>query len=323
MNMTASRAYFRVSGFLLRAAADTLRRLDMGALFSKVLTTFPGRVPVFFKLKRPLTAKLDFIIAGAQKAGTSALADLLESPPKIKMPHKEELHRTIQPARHFFDDEERFAHAEIDYTPLQRGCARRRESTLLGSCTPIYIYWRTAVERIWNYNSKIKLLILLRNPADRAFSHWNMQRDRGLESLDFLAAVREEKNRVREAMPFQLRKFSYVDRGFYAAHIWRVFRYFPHEQVHAIKFEDFRSDAHKTLDVVCDFLGVEPLQELNNVETGSTPYARKITGSERQYLVDLYRSDIDRLEKLLGWDCSDWKKVGSLCGERGGALYQN
>ena len=264
---------------------------------------------MFFKFKRPPTPKLDFIIAGAQKAGTTALADLIESHPKIKMPHKDELHRTIQPARHFFDDEERFAQTDIDYTPLQRGCVRKRKSTLLGSCTPIYIYWRTAMERIWNYNSKIKLLVLLRNPADRAFSHWNMQRDRGLESLDFLAAVQEEKNRAREAMPFQLRKFSYVDRGLYAEQIDRVFRYFPREQVEVIKFEQFRRDARKTLDAVCNFIGVEPLQNLNNVETGSTPYARKMTRSERQYLVDLYKSDIDRLEKLLGWDCSDWKKV--------------
>jgi len=264
---------------------------------------------VLLKFKQPPIEKLDFIIAGAQKAGTSALADFLEAHPKVKMPHKDELHTTVQPARHFFDDEERFAKSEIDYAPLQRGCGRKGKSILLGSCTPIYIYWKSAMERIWNYNNKIKLLILLRNPAERAFSHWNMQRDRRLESFDFLAAVQEEKNRAREAMPFQLRKFSYMDRGFYADQIERVFRYFPREQVKVIKFEHFRREARKTLDAVCNFIGIEPLQNLNNVETGSTPYVRKMTPSERQYLVDLYKSDIDRLEKLLGWDCSDWKSA--------------
>ena len=264
---------------------------------------------MFLKLKRPPAAKLDFIIAGAQKAGTTALADLLDSHPRIKMPHQDELHRIVQPARHFFDDEDRFTQPKIDYTPLERGCVRKDKSTLLGSCTPIYIYWRTAMERICTYNNKIKLLILLRNPAERAFSHWNMQRDRSLESLDFMDAVKEEKNRAREAFPFQVRKFSYVDRGFYAEQMERVFRFFPREQVHAVKFEDFRRDARKTLDAVCHFLGVEPLKNLKNVETGSTRYARKMTTSERQYLVDLYSSDIEHLEKLLGWDCSDWKKV--------------
>lgn len=275
----------------------------------RVLTRLSARIPVFFKRKRPPAAKLDFIIAGTQKAGTTALSDLLETHPKIKMPHKDELHRTVQPARHFFDDEERFAQAEIDYAPLHRGCTRKHDSILLGSCTPIYIYWRPAVERIWNYSNKVKLLILLRNPADRAFSHWNMQRDRGLENLDFLAAVQAEKDRAREAAPLQLRKFSYVARGFYGEQMERAFRYFPRKQVHTIKFEEFRRDARYTFDAVCDFLGVEPLKNLKNVETGSTPYARKMIGSERQYLLDLYRDDIERLEKLLGWDCSDWKQV--------------
>jgi hypothetical protein len=284
-------------------------RLDMSGRLSNMLTTLANEFSVFFKLKRPAAAKLDFIIAGVQKAGTTALSDLLESHPKIKMPHQDELHRTVQPARHFFDDEDRFAQAEIDYTPLHRGCRRKDKSILLGSCTPIYIYWKPAIRRIWNYNNEIKLLILLRNPADRAFSHWNMQRDRGLENLDFLAAVKEEKNRAGKALPFQLRKFSYADRGFYAEQMERVFRYFPREQVDAIKFEDFRRDARKTLGEVCHFLGVDSLKQLNNLETGSTPYARKMTDSERQYLVDLYRSDIEQLEKLLGWDCSDWKQV--------------
>lgn len=253
--------------------------------------------------------KLDFIIAGAQKAGTSALADFLETHPNVQMPHKDELHRTVQPARHFFDDEERFAKAAIDYAPLQRGCVRKRPANLLGSCTPVYIYWKTAMERIRDYNDKIKLIILLRNPADRAFSHWNMQRDRNLEPLDFMDAVQAEKQRAEKARPFQLRKYSYVDRGFYAEQIERVFRFFPREQMQAIKFENFRRDPGATLDATCEFLGIEPLKKIDNRENNSTPYARKMTAAERQSLVDLYRRDIERLEKVLGWDCSDWKKV--------------
>lgn len=264
---------------------------------------------MLFKSKPRTAEKLDVIIAGAQKAGTSALADFLETHPDVQMPHKDELHRTIQPARHFFDDEERFAKAQIDYEPLQRGCLRKRPSNLLGSCTPIYIYWKTAMERLRNYNDKLKLIILLRNPTDRAFSHWNMQRDRSLEDLDFLDAVRAEKQRAEEARPFQLRKYSYIDRGFYAEQVERVLRFFPGEQVQIIKFESFRRDPRATMDATCEFLGLEPLKKIDNRENNSTPYARKMTAAERQSLVDLYRSDIERLEKLLGWDCSDWKKV--------------
>jgi hypothetical protein len=79
---------------------------------------------------------------------------------------------------------------------------------------------------------------LLRNPIDRAFSHWNMQRDRKLDSLDFLDAVKEEENRAREVYPFQLRKFSYIERGFYSEQMERVFKFFPREHVLVIKFDD-------------------------------------------------------------------------------------
>jgi hypothetical protein len=264
---------------------------------------------VVFKPRDKPVEKLDFIIAGAQKAGTSALADFLEAHPRIQMPHKDELHRTIQPARHFFDDEERFAKPEVDYSPLERGCMRQRPSNLLGSCTPIYVYWKTAMERIRQYSERIRLIILLRDPSRRAFSHWNMQRDRKLESLDFLDAVRSEKQRAEEARPFQLRKYSYVSRGFYAEQMERVFRFFPREQVEIIKFEEFRRDPRGTTDKTCEFLGIEPLREINNRENNSTPYVRKMTQLERQTLVDVYTDDIERLEKLLDWDCSDWKKV--------------
>jgi len=279
----------------------------MGELLPKLQTRFSP--PVVFKSRHKPTEKLDFIIAGAQKAGTSALADLLEAHPLIQMPHKDELHRTVQPARHFFDDEERFAQREVDYSPLERGCVRKRSSNLLGSCTPIYIYWKAAMERIRNYRERIKLITLLRDPSSRAFSHWNMQRDRNLESLDFLDAVRVEKQRAEEARPFQLRKYSYVDRGFYAEQIERVFGYFPREQVEVIKFEDFRRDPRRTLDETCEFLGIKPLRKIDNRENNSTRYARKMTAAERQTLIDIYRDDIERLENLLGWDCSDWKKV--------------
>jgi hypothetical protein len=54
---------------------------------------------------------------------------------------------------------------------------------------------------------------------------------------------------------------------------------------------------------------LDSLKKIDNRENNSTPYARKITATERQSLVDLFRSDIQRHEKLLGWDCSDWKSV--------------
>src|SRR5207247_10838924 len=123
----------------------------------------------------------------------------------------------------------------VDYKQLHKHYPLLAPSAIAGDCTPSYLYHEPAAERIWKYNPKIKLLIILRNPVDRAFAHWNMQRFKGREPLDFLDAAKEEKNRTKEAAPLQARRYSYVDRGFYAGQLERVFKFFPREQVQIIK----------------------------------------------------------------------------------------
>jgi len=122
-----------------------------------------------------------------------------------------------------------------------------------------------------------------------------------------LDAVEQEENRAREVYPQQLRKFSYVERGFYSGQMERVFKFFPREQVLAIKFDDLRRDYRAVTDRIFNFLGVPPFPRLKNSEENVINYARRLTQSEREYLFSIFESDIAKLETLLGWDCSDWK----------------
>src|SRR5207244_12923761 len=131
-----------------------------------------------------------------------------------------------------------------------------------GDCTPRYIYHEPAAERIWKYNPKIKLLILLRNPVDRAFAHWNMQRFKGREPLDFFDAVREEQGRIGGAPPVDARRFAYVDRGFYGRQVARLFNFFPRGHVKVVKFEEFKGNARETLPSPLSFLRPKPPRSL-------------------------------------------------------------
>src|SRR5438874_4902574 len=160
-----------------------------------------------FQTRRRKIERLDFIVAGAQKSGTTALHYFLAKHPNITMGDQQEIH--------FFDDDATFA-ATVDYERLHKHYPLVAPSTIAGDCTPSYLYFKPAVERIWNYNPKIKLLVLLRNPVERAFAHWNMQRFKSREPLDFFDAVREEKTRIAGLPPTEARRFAYVDRGFYA-----------------------------------------------------------------------------------------------------------
>jgi len=252
--------------------------------------------------------RLDFIVAGAQKSGTTALHYFLKKHPQIALPDRQELH--------FFDDEEIFARP-VDYELLHRHFRPigRVQSWLLpvrlgpiaGEVTPSYLYWKPAMERIRNYNPLIKLIILLRSPIDRAFAHWNMQRFKDREPLDFLDALKEEPRRIAQPLTIESRRFGYVDRGFYSEQLERVLQFFPREQVRIVKFEDFRDRKQETLNGIFEFLGVKPLRAVRDKDRNVVPYERAMTPEERKYLSTIFAVEIAKLEQMLGWNCSDWK----------------
>ena len=256
-------------------------------------------------IKRHKVERLDFIVAGAQKSGTTALRYFLKQHSQIVLPDRQELH--------FFDDEEIFS-GPVDYELLHRHIGRVqswllpvRLGPIAGDVTPSYLYWKPAMERIRNYNPLIKLIILLRNPIDRAFAHWNMQRFKDREPLDFLDALKEEPRRIAQPLTIESRRFAYVDRGFYSEQLERVFKFFPREQVRIVKFEDFRDRKRATLNGIFEFLGVKPLRAVRDKDRNVVPYERAMTPEERKYLWTIFAVEIAKLEQMLGWDCSDWK----------------
>ncbi len=251
-----------------------------------------------FQAKRRKIERLDFILAGAQKSGTTALHYFLAKHPNITMGDQQEIH--------FFDDEAMFV-AQVDYEQLHKHYPLLASSTIAGDCTPSYIYHQSASERIWNYNPKIKLLVLLRNPVERAFAHWNMQRFKGREPLDFFDAVKEEKTRIASAQPDEARRFAYVDRGFYAEQLERLFQFFPREQVKIVKFEEFREKQRETLASIFSFLELDPLRSVRSRDRNVVPYERAMNWEEKVFLYNLFATDIAKLEQMLGWNCSDWK----------------
>jgi hypothetical protein len=250
--------------------------------------------------KRHKVERLDFIVAGAQKSGTTALHYFLKKHPQIALPDRQEMH--------FFDDEEIFARVPVDYELLHRHFPSHiRSTSIAGEVTPSYLYWPRAMERIHAYNPRIKLVIVLRNPIDRAFAHWNMQRFKNREALDFLDALKEERRRIAELPPIEARRFAYVDRGFYSEQLERVFKFFPREQVKIVKFENFRERKQKTLDALFDFLGVKRLRNVRDKDRNVVPYERGMRPDEREFLSSVFAGEIARLEQMLGWELSDWK----------------
>src|SRR3954463_11128850 len=194
--------------------------------------------------------KVDFVIGGTQKGGTSALDHFFRQHPEICMP-------TDLKEVHFFDREEMFQNGKPAYEKYHAHFRPGPQQRMIGEASPIYMYWNNAAYRIWSYNPDMKWILILRNPVDRAYSAWNMERRRGADILSFADAVGRETERCREALPLQHRVFSYIDRGFYAAQVRRLFNIFDRAKCHVILNEDLQGKHEATLTEVLKFLGVD------------------------------------------------------------------
>ena len=245
--------------------------------------------------------KIDFLIIGTQKGGTKALDFYLRQHPEVGMAKKKEVH--------FFDDEKIFKKRIRSYSDYSNAFNCSTQKKMYGEATPIYLYWEPCCRRIWEYNNKIKLIAILRNPIDRAFSHWNMEYGRKADKNPFFDCLMNERERTRGALPGQHRVYSYIDRGYYSEQIRRYRRFFPDEQLLFIKYDDFKNKQEQKLNDVFEFLGVNSDKYIFKKEiVNKRIYHHEMTIEERNYLKGLFKNDIHEVERILNWDCQDWLK---------------
>jgi Sulfotransferase domain len=239
--------------------------------------------------------RVDFVIGGTQKGGTSALDSFLRQHPEICMP-------TTRKELHFFDREEE----NSDYKKYHANFKPKSQHGVTGEASPIYMYWATAPYRIWKYNPRMKWILALRNPVERAFSAWNMETKRGKEKLSFVEAIEKEAERCREALPLQHRVYSYLDRGFYAHQVQRLFNIFGRNNVLILLSEELRTEHQKTLRRVFEFLRVDSSLVPPEANVFEQEYSIEIDNHLRARLTDMFYFDIKELEKLIGRDLSEW-----------------
>ena len=244
-----------------------------------------------------MSKRLSFLVCGAQKSGTTALAAYLRQHPGIHLPETKELH--------FFDDETQ-AWPEPNLNALHRHFQAVDADKVWGEATPISLYWDSAAERIWRYNSAMRLIVILRNPIERAYSHWAMEHGRGDDPLPFALALEQEEARCREALPFQHRVFSYIDRGFYSSQLRRLWRFFGREQVLVLRQEQLRLSPQSCLERIWQHLNIPPGPPIAPLERHNGDYDTAMTPACRERLRQIFWQEIGQLEHLLGWDCSDW-----------------
>lgn len=198
--------------------------------------------------------KLDFVIIGAQKSGTTSLFNYLSSHPAVYMPGQKEL-RFFS---HFFERgldwyrAQYFANAPID--------------SVKGEASPHYMYSQGVPERIASAFPDIKLIAILRNPVNRAYSHYQMTVRRKLEKRSFFDAVQEAAKSLsnHEALD---EDFDYVSLGEYGHILAQFFKVFKPEQIFVGFLEDLEAEPEAFVRRIYQFIEVDSTFVPPNIKT--------------------------------------------------------
>ena len=203
--------------------------------------------------KRAVTAP-DFVIIGAQRGGTTSLHAYLGAHPQVETPATKELHFIT-------DRHERGLDWYLGQFP-----AELAPDVITGEATPYALFHPLAPQRLREVAPAARLIALLRNPVDRAYSHYLLERSGGHETLDFAAALDAEQERLdgEEARLASEPTYasaphkhaSYLARGDYARQLERWFAVFPREQILVVRSEDLYERSAETLALVVQFLGI-------------------------------------------------------------------
>jgi len=229
-----------------------------------------------------------YLIIGTQKGGTTSLhADLARHPAVAPALRKEP---------HFFD-------VHWSRGPMWYRAHFPRQSTgrISGEATPSYLFLPQVPARVRQLLPEVKLIVMLRHPVDRAWSHYHHERQRGHETLSFEEAIESEPQRIQQNN-HHLRHFSYLARGRYAVQIERWLQHFPREQMLVIRSEDYRDRPATVWAQVLTFLQLPAFEMVSRTMRNVGTYRQKMPATLRDRLQSHFKNDNEALYALLGRD---------------------
>jgi len=250
----------------------------------------------------------DFLIIGTQKGGTASLWDyLLQHPHVYRASRKETNYFNIN-----YMKGTRWYRAQFPckfwdrYSTLVHG-----HDIITGEATPDYIFHPHCAQRSRQTVPNVKIIVLLRNPVDRAYSNYQHEVRLGVENLSFEEAVACEEQRLlgeRERIlsdegynSFNYYHFTYLKRGVYVDQIKNWMDLFPREQILLIKSEDFFSDPQEAYNEVLRFLCL-PHFVLKDVKIHNKADYSGMDSATRKFLAEYYKPHNRSLYEYLGVD---------------------
>jgi hypothetical protein len=282
--------------------------------------------PVTAPLDERLTRLPTFLVVGAMRSGTTSLARYLGAHPDVFVAPEKEIH--------FFD---RCFDRGVDW--YSERFDRAAGARAIGEATQSYMYDPGAIARMRSVVPSARLLVILRHPTDRAYSHYWLNRAHGLEDRSFEAAIDLEPERLDVSRRGRS-VYSYIDRGRYVRQLESLSDSFPRSSLCVLIFEEMRLDPEKAFEIACRHIDVDPAKKpaslgraINGHVTFRSPRLRRfakrlprsvraavgrINARETEYepmqadtrasLDLLFRPEIDGIAAWLGRDIPSWER---------------
>ena len=223
-------------------------------------TAAPGDRPRTPPSPHGTTKRPNFLIVGAAKSGTTALYHYLKQHPQVYMsPRKHTRFFSFGGQNPDFRgprlEGESVPYAIPDAASYHALFAGATDEVAIGEASHSYLYKPEAPGRIREYDPGMKIIALLRHPADRAYSHYRQMIRDGREPIeDFVRALEAEGARIRDRW---WPDFHYVQIGLYHAQLGRYFDLFDRRRIRVYLYEDFEADPYGTLGDIFRFLEVD------------------------------------------------------------------
>lgn len=265
---------------------------------------------IFFKLAdycasglRQLTCHYrrlpDFMIIGAQKSGTTAMFSYLSQHPELSINKRK--------ATHFFDLN---YHKGMCFYKRHFPLKVLSKGRIVGEYTPFYLFHPLAIERIAKDLPGVKLIALLRNPVDRAYSHYNMKREKEHDKEGFEEALALEDTRTageadkirqdERYISWNYRAYTYKARGLYADQLEKVYRHFPKEQVLVLSSEMYFNNHLDAMKEIYHFLGISYYEPRDLRIRNKREYPEPMDPETRKALQAYFREPNERLFQMIG-----------------------
>ena len=296
----------------------------------------------------------NFLIVGAAKCGTSSLHNYLNQHPDVFMPSYNEQGMKAKEPRFLIKDlvKDRLHNGVWDLESYQALFNNVVNEKAIGESTVLYLYYyNEAIKNIKKYlGDDVKIIIMLRNPVDRAFSAYTHVSRSLKEPLSFEEALEVEENRLENDITLTP-MVMYKDMGLYHNMVSAYIENF--KNVHVVMHEDFLQNTKAVVKLTLAFLGILRSVELDtdskyNVGGKSWRFSflkqffmkdnvikkelrvifpkslrkrfrvfleyflkekvKPIKPGTKKELISFFRSDVEKLEKLLNIDLKNWKE---------------